>query len=59
MKPPPHMSEEEEPTDVLEEEEDPPSVEKEEQCDIPSTSLPSHPMKPHPSAREEERCGGS
>jgi hypothetical protein len=49
------VSEEEEPPGLSEEEEEPPAGVEEE----PSpTSPPSHPMKPLPSAREEERCGG-
>jgi hypothetical protein len=50
MKPPPGMSE-------VEEEEELPSVSEEEE---PSPTSPwSRPMKPPPSARDEERCGGS
>jgi hypothetical protein len=44
---PPCMSEEEEETHAGVEEEEP-----------PSTSRLSHPMKPLPGARKDERCGG-
>jgi hypothetical protein len=57
MKPPPRVSEEEEPLGVSEEEESP-GVEEEEQCGGPPTSPLSCPMKSPPGAREEERCGG-
>jgi hypothetical protein len=52
MKPPPRMSEEEEPPGVPEEES--PSVEEEEWYDRPPTSPLSRPMKPPPSTRGEE-----
>jgi hypothetical protein len=56
MKPPPRVSEEEEPLGVLEEEESR-GIDEEERCNRPPTSPPSHPMKPPPGAREE-RCSG-
>jgi hypothetical protein len=40
---------------MSEEEETPIGVDKEEEP--PPTSLPSHPIKPPPGVREEERCG--
>jgi hypothetical protein len=39
------------------EEEKSPGVEEEERCGRPPTSPPSHPTKPPPEAREDERCG--
>jgi hypothetical protein len=57
MKPPPHVSEEEEPSDVPKEEEESPGIEEKERCDGPLTSPLSRPMKPPPDARKEEQCG--